>query len=95
MGSKSGQKPTPKQEPQSNGVSDAPSFNGVLAEMAWQVAVPFMVLTLFGSWLDGRYDTKPLFTIIGLFLGLAGVTVLVYRLVQKHYPGTFSKKDDK
>ena len=75
-------------------MSKEPNFPKVVAEMAWQIAIPFMVLTLGGSWLDTRYDSKPIFTVIGLLLGVASVSVIVYRLVQNYYPTTF-KKDDK
>ena len=95
MGKKQSQSTTtPKKEPQPTVVSSEPNFPKVVAEMAWQVAIPFMVLTLGGSWLDTRYDSKPLFTIIGLLLGVASVTLIVFRLVRVYYPNTF-KKDDK
>ncbi len=94
MGKPSGQsKTTPKKEPQPAGVSKDPSIQTALAEMAWQVAIPFMVFTLGGNWLDGRQDTEPLFTIIGMFIGLASASLLVYKIVERHYPGTFKKKE--
>ena len=96
MGKTKGQpESTPKKEPHRAGVSRDPKIQTALVEMAWQVAIPFMVLTLGGNWIDGQQDTEPVFTIIGMFLGLAAATLLVYRIVQRHYPNTFKKEDDK
>ena len=74
---------------------EVPKFGSVMAEMAWQVAVPFMVFTLGGNWIDGQNDSEPLFTIIGLFLGIASVGLIVKRLIDRHYPDTFKKEDSK
>ena len=94
MGKKKSQpKTTQKKEPQPAGVPKVPQFPAVVAEMAWQVAIPFMVLTLGGNWLDGQMETEPVFTVIGLLLGIASVSLIVYRLVQKHYPDTFNKEN--
>ncbi len=94
MGNKSSQsETTPKKEPRPAGVSSAPPVRTALVEMAWQVAIPFMVLVLGGNWLDGKYDTGPLFAVIGVFLGVAAVTAIVYRLVERHFPGTLKKED--
>ena len=83
---------TPKKEPHSADVSRGPQFGTVLAEMAWQVAIPFMALTLGGNWIDGKQSTEPLFTIIGLFVGIAAVILVVRKLILKHYPDTYKKE---
>ncbi len=76
-------------------MSKVPPIQSALVEMAWQVAIPFMLFALGGNWLDAKFETRPLFTIIGLFVGLGAVTALVYRIVEKYYPGTFKKEEDK
>ena len=76
-------------------MSEVPKFGTVMAEMAWQVAIPFMAFTLGGNWIDGQNDTEPLFTLIGLFLGIASVTLIVRKLIEKHYPDTFKKEEEK
>lgn len=83
---------TPKKEPQPTGVSNAPSINTVLVEMAWQVAIPFMGFTLLGNWIDGQTETEPLFTLIGLGLGIASVVLIVKRLMAKHFPHSAQKE---
>ncbi len=35
----------------------------------------------FGLWLDGKFNTKPIFTIAGLFLGLAVAGYGVYQML--------------
>jgi len=35
------------------------------------VALCIVLGTLGGRWLDGRFETEPLLTVVGLFLGLA------------------------
>ena len=77
---------TRKKEPHRAGVPEVPAIQSVLVEMAWQVAIPFMGFTLGGNWIDGQTETEPLFTIIGLFLGIASVYVIVKRLIAKHWP---------
>lgn len=39
-----------------------------------QFALTIVLLTLLGIWLDGRFDTGVLFTVIFLVLGFAGAT---------------------
>jgi hypothetical protein len=34
------------------------------------VALCIVLGTLGGRWLDGQFDTEPLLTVVGLFLGL-------------------------
>ena len=96
MGAIDGKKTTPGIEPPVTDVSSkqsndpkSPEITTVLIEMAWQVALPFMVFALGGNVLDTRYDTTPIFTLIGLFLAVASVSFLVYRLVSRYYPDTF------
>lgn len=83
---------TRKKEPHRAGVSKAPNITTVFAEMAWQVAIPFMLFTLLGNWIDGKQGTSPLFTIIGLFIGIGSVSLVVHRLIEKHYPDTTNKE---
>lgn len=59
-----------------------------LADAAWRVAVPLLGLSLVGIWLDRRYETEPLFSLGGLFLGIAMAVLAMYRLLQVHFPET-------
>ncbi|MGH8990277.1 MAG: AtpZ/AtpI family protein [Acidimicrobiia bacterium] len=39
-----------------------------------QFALTILILTLAGIWLDGRFETDPLFTVVFLLLGFGGAT---------------------
>lgn len=65
-----------------------------MADTAWRVAVPILLLTLIGNKLDKAMGTNPLFKIVGLFLSLAIAGLLVYRQLQSAYP-EFLQQDKK
>ena len=44
------------------------------AAVGIQFTLTILLLTLVGIWLDGRLGTKPLFTVVLLFLGFIGAT---------------------
>lgn len=93
MGKLQDKSPTSKSKPSvQDGSSSMPLSKG-LAETAWRVAVPFLVFSLGGIWLDDKLQSSPVFTLIGLVLALAGVGIVVRRFVNKNYPETFEKKD--
>jgi len=48
-----------------------------MGEITWMIAVPIVALAIFGKWLDSRYNTSPLFIILGFVLAaiLSGLTV--------------------
>ena len=52
---------------------------GLVWDLGLQIALPTVAFTLGGRWLDRRYDTSPLFILLGLGLALAVVAVLVVR----------------
>jgi len=39
--------------------------------IGWLVAICIAGATMLGLWIDGRLGTKPVFTLVGLILGLA------------------------
>ncbi|MFA5629152.1 MAG: AtpZ/AtpI family protein [Dehalococcoidales bacterium] len=47
----------------------------------WYIVLAIAGCTLGGLWLDNRFDTKPIFILIGLFLGLILAFYGVYRMV--------------
>ena len=51
--------------------------------MGWFVAIAIILGLLGGLWLDGKLNTKPLFTIIGLVIG---IMVAVYGVYQMFFP---------
>lgn len=51
-----------------------------LLGLGWYVAVVILAGVLGGVWLDGRAGLAPLFTLIGLGLGLVAAFVGAYRM---------------
>lgn len=51
--------------------------------MGWYVVIAILLGILGGLWVDGKLGTKPLFTIIGLMIGIA---VAVYGVYQMFLP---------
>lgn len=94
MGKTEGHKTTSiKDGPDANKASDSDKFGVHLAQTAWRVAVPFLLFTIGGIMLDRKLDTEPLFSLLGLGFALVSVSVIVYKYVDKHYPGTFGGSD--
>ncbi len=59
-----------------------------LLGIGWYFAVCVVGGVLLGRWLDGRFDSGPLFALIGTFLGLAmalygGYRMLTERLLRR------------
>lgn len=48
---------------------DSPAFG--LLGIGFYLATSIVGLTWFGHWLDGRFDTEPLLTLVFLAIGLA------------------------
>jgi ATP synthase protein I len=47
-----------------------------------ELAIATLLGLFGGSWMDGRLDTRPIFTFLGLALGMAAGMKGLYRLVQ-------------
>ncbi len=62
-----------------------------LAQTAWRVALPFLVLAIGGIMLDRTLGSEPLFSIAGVLLAVVVVSVVIYRYVDEHFPETFKK----
>jgi F0F1-type ATP synthase assembly protein I len=52
-----------------------------LVGLGWYVATCIVLGTLGGVWLDRKLELAPLFTLLGIFLGLAAAFVGLYRMV--------------
>ena len=53
---------------------------GALGGMGFTIAIPIAVMVVLGSYLDGHFHTSPVFTLLGLLLGLASGFYGAYRL---------------
>lgn len=58
---------------------------GTLADATWRMFVPTVVLALLGAYGDTKFDTAPLFTIIGGFGGFGISGYLIYRQLKKDF----------
>jgi hypothetical protein len=58
-----------------------------LFTVGWYVALSVVLPTLLGFWLDspGRFDTRPLFTLIGFLLGTVIAFYGLYRMLRQFY----------
>lgn len=52
---------------------------GIVWEIFAAIAVPTVLAAFAGRWLDRRFETSPLFIILGLFIALAISGVIVVR----------------
>jgi F0F1-type ATP synthase assembly protein I len=59
---------------------------GALSTVGLAFVLALVIGFWFGSVLDGWLGTKPLFTIVFFFFGLAAGILNVYRIVSKAYP---------
>ena len=53
-----------------------------LLGLGWYVALCMILGVMGGLWLDGKLDVRPLFTLLGLALGIAVAFYGAYKLVQ-------------
>ena len=49
--------------------------------IGWLVAICIAGATMLGLWVDGRLSTKPIFTIVGLILGLVAAVFSLARVL--------------
>ncbi|HEY8491634.1 MAG TPA: AtpZ/AtpI family protein [Dehalococcoidia bacterium] len=54
-----------------------------LLGIGWYFATALILGILAGLWLDGTFETKPLFTLLGTFLGLAAALYGGYRMLSQ------------
>lgn len=61
-----------------------------LLGLGWHIALSTVLGTLGGSWLDEKFDTRPIFTMVGLVFGLLLAWYGAFKLVK---PLLSPKKD--
>ena len=54
---------------------------GRVLGVGWYIAIAIVLGLLGGLWLDGKCNTKPLFTIIGLIIGILAAVYGVYQII--------------
>jgi len=55
----------------------------IVGEFGFIIAAPIVVFALLGKWLDGRYDTAPLFLVGGFILAALLTSLSIYRRAQR------------
>ncbi|KAB2881080.1 AtpZ/AtpI family protein [bacterium] len=69
---------------------------GPFMTWGWQFALTLGFLSWFGHWLDEKFETKVLFVLTGVFLGLFGGFYNLYRIVSNlPKPGRAKKEKDR
>jgi F0F1-type ATP synthase assembly protein I len=53
--------------------------------IGWFIAIAILLGVLGGLWVDGKLGTEPLFTIVGLFFGLAVAAFGTYSIVRPFF----------
>ncbi len=51
---------------------------GTVADTTWRMFVPTLVGLALGLWADSAYNTKPLWTLVGVIVGVAVCLGLIY-----------------
>jgi len=49
------------------------------------IALPIVAFGFAGKWLDGRMDTEPLFTLLGILLAISSTSVWIYRKFKNYF----------
>jgi F0F1-type ATP synthase assembly protein I len=57
-------------------------FIGEAFGLGWRLIITFLVPVLFGAWLDSRFDTKPSYTLVGIFIAIAASITIIRRTVK-------------
>ncbi len=79
--------------PTAKGGSDSSYTNTEMVQAShflqsgWRVAVALLLPALSGIWIDSNFETKPIFTIVGVLVGMVVVWITVTKLVDPTYNG--------
>jgi F0F1-type ATP synthase assembly protein I len=57
------------------------------SQLGFSVACPLAAFVIGGYWADGKFNTKPLFLLIGLFVGIIAAGAALYQVVQAQPAG--------
>jgi ATP synthase protein I len=55
----------------------------LVGQIGWTVSLPLVILIILGFFLDQKFATKPLFTLIGLGGGILLSLGFLYQLIKK------------
>lgn len=83
-------------KPKAKQIKDGDRVDGqrvvfLLLDTSWRVAVPIIVLSLLGHYIDQRTGHRTLFLLLGFFASLVVAMLLVYRQLCIVFPDQFGK----
>lgn len=83
----------PKRTKTSSGTEAQQFLVGSVVSMGWQLAVVVLLPLIGGNIIDKKAGTLPWFTLIGLFIAMAGMIIVVSRALKdvNSYVATISK----
>jgi F0F1-type ATP synthase assembly protein I len=61
------------------------------SQLGFSVACPLAAFVIGGYWADGKFNTKPLFLLIGLAVGIIAAGAALYQVVQAQPSGRTSR----
>lgn len=64
-------------------VSSVGRMGGALLDIGWRLAASVILFIAGGSWLDKRFGTQPVFTVIGFLLVIGSFVLIVRQILQK------------
>ena len=65
-----------------------------LLGLGWYVGICIFLGVIGGLWLDNKLDSKPVFVIVGLLLGIIVAFYGVYKMVLPNFGNFNNKKDE-
>ena len=66
-----------------NEVQAVGRFSSALFDLGWRLAAVVFLFLVGGSWLDKKFGTEPLFTLLGLALIVISAVLIVRRALQQ------------
>jgi len=58
-------------------------FIGEAFNLGWRLIATFLVPVLVGAYLDRRFNSKPSYTLVGIFLAIAASVVVIQKTVKE------------
>lgn len=58
------------------------------------ITIPLIGFLLLGTWLDSKFNTFPIYLIVGIVTGLASAVFLVYKVIIPYINKKVNNKDN-
>ena len=67
---------------------------GLAMNLSWTMLFSLLIPLLIGIWLDRKLNTMPLFTLIGMILGILAATVGIARTTLRTFRAAVEQADE-